>query len=104
MGIHIVSPFFNQSPSLDPFNQFFNIFNLQNNDPLNRDVLFKQVCLPERAGYPVEEKELLRGEVAVCGYQAMDEVVPDLDRHFVGQKQSLPCIVVIELAGRGFRG
>ena len=60
--------------------------------------------MAERPGDAVQKEELLGGEIAVCRDQAVDVVVPDLDRHFVGQEKPFSCVIVVELAGWGFRG
>lgn len=103
-GIHVVGPLFNDGAPLDPLDQLFDVFDRKDDDFLDLDVFFEQIRLAEGAGDAVEEEELLRGEIAVGGDQAMDEVMPDLDRHFVGEKEPFSGVVVVELAGGRFRG
>lgn len=65
-------------------------------------MFFEQFGLPDGAGDAVEQQELFGGEVAVGGDQTVDEVVQDLDGHFVGKQVAAAGVAVVELAGRGF--
>lgn len=84
MRVEIVGPFFDESASLDSLDQLFWVPDLEDNDLLDSDVFCQKIGLPNRAGNPVEKEELRGGEVSVCGNQAMDEVVPNLDGDFIG--------------------
>lgn len=103
VGVHIVGPFFNEGAPLDPLDELFDIFYFQNEDRLDLDIFFQKVRLAEGPGDAIEEEKLLGGEIAVRRNQAMHIVVPDLDRHFIGQKEPFSGVIVIELPGGGFR-
>ncbi len=103
-GVHVVGPLFDDGAPLDPFDQLVDVFDGEDDDFLDLDVFFKQIRLAEGAGDPVEEKELFRGKIAVGGDQAVDVVMPDLDRHLVGQEKPFSGVVVVELAGGRFGG
>lgn len=67
-------------------------------------MFFEQIGLAEGAGDAIEEKELLGGEIAVGGNEAVDEVVPNLDGDLVGKEKALGGVVVVEPACGRFRG
>lgn len=103
-GIHVVSPLLDEGPPLDPLDQLVHFADLQNDDPFDLDIFFQKVGLPDRPRNPIEEEELLHGEVAVRRNQAVYIVMPDLDRHLVRQKEPFTGIIVVERPGGGFRG
>lgn len=103
-GVHVIVPLFNESPSLHSPDQGFHVLRVQYNNLFDLNVLFQKIGLRDGSGNPVEKKELLIGEVAVGCNEAVQVVVPDLNRNFIREELSFACITVIELASRGFRG
>jgi len=104
MGVEVVGPFFDDGSPLDAPDELFWVLGLEIDDALNDDEFVEEIGLADGAGDAVEKKKLLAGEIAVGRNQAMDKVVPNLDRHLIGEKKPLPREIVIELAGGGFRG
>ena len=104
LGVEVVGPLFDDSPTLDAADELFGVVGLKIDDLLDDDEFVEEIGLANGAGDPVEKEELLAGEIAIGGNEAMDEVVPNLDRHLIGEKKPLPREIVIELAGRRFGG
>jgi hypothetical protein len=52
----------------------------------------------------IEQQQLLRGEIAICGDESMDVMVPDLNGNLVRQKKAFGGVVVVELTSGGFWG
>ncbi len=101
MGVHVVGALLEDGAPLDPLDEDVWVVDVEDEDPFNDNVFFEEVGLLEGAGDAVEEEELLVGEVAVGGNQAVDVVVPDLDGHFVGEEVAAAGVAVVELAGGG---
>ena len=104
VGIHVVGPLFDEGAPLEALDELLNLLDLEDDDLLDLEVAVEEVGLSEGAGDAVEEEELLGGEVAIGGDEAVDVVVPDLDGHLVGEEEAFACVVVVELAGRRFGG
>lgn len=99
VGIHVVRSFFNQRSPLQSLEELIGFVDVEDDNLFDLEVPLKQVGLLQGARNPVEEEQLLRGEVAVCRDQAMDKVMPNLDRRFIGEQESFCGVPVIELAG-----
>lgn len=102
--IEVVVPLLNHRSPLDPLKEGVRVAHLEEEDPLDGDVLIEELDLGRCAGDPVEEKELLGGEIAVGGDEAVHIVVPDLYGDGVGEEVPFTGVLVIELASRGFGG
>src|SRR5271156_907526 len=85
VGIHVIGSLFDQRPPLDPFDELIYVCDLQNNDPLDLDEALQKVGLPDSSWDPVEKKQLLGRKIAVRRNEAIDIMMPNLNRHFVGK-------------------
>lgn len=104
LGIEVIGPFFDDGSSLDSADELFGVVGLEVDDLFDGDEFMEEIDLPDGAGDAVEEEELLAGEITVGGNEAMDEMVPNLDGHLIGEEEPLSREVVVELAGWGLGG